>query len=444
MTSVVTEAAPVHMPKKAATAAFLGSALEYYDYFIYGTAAALVFGELFFPQDNPTVATVLALATFGIGYLARPIGGLFFGHFGDKLGRKKMLMLTLVIMGVASIAIGLLPTYETIGVWAPILLVVCRLAQGFSAGGEAAGASSLTIEHAPAHRRAFFSGFVMTGFAAGMVLATVVFIPVTLMPEDAMRSWGWRVPFLLSFLVLVVAYWVRAKLDETPVFHETVTTDATHAVPAADVLKRQWRDVLRVVLLSLFAVTQTLFTVFGLRYATEYAGVERAHYLVLTAVAIGGSILTIPIVTIWSDRVGRKPVWITGAIGSALTLALFLWSLHSGSVFLVYLAGIANMTVFYAMLNGLWPAFFTEMFAAPVRYTGFAIGTQLGFLIAGFSPAIAYSVMNEGPLGWIPVALFAGACLGISAVTALTAKETHRVPTEELGWENYHGRRTAG
>src|SRR5262245_19347411 len=239
-------------PRRASAAALLGSALEYYDFFVYGSAAALVFNRLFFAQGNPAVATIASLATFGVGYVARPFGGIVFGHFGDKIGRKRVLMLTLLTMGVASLAIGFLPTFEQVGILAPILLVVCRLAQGFSAGGEAAGASTLTIEHAPDHQRGFFASFTMAGYASGQALATLVFIPVGALPAEALYSWGWRVPFWLSAVVLVIAYWMRTRLNETPVFEEAKAEGQVKKLPVLQVLRHQWADVLRVVLCSLF------------------------------------------------------------------------------------------------------------------------------------------------------------------------------------------------
>lgn len=422
------------MPRKAATAAFLGSALEYYDFFVYGSAAALVFGRLFFPEGDPVVATVASLATFGVGYIARPFGGIVLGHFGDRIGRKRVLLLTLLIMGVASVIVGFLPTFEQAGILAPILLVACRLAQGFSAGGEAAGASTLTIEHAPDHRRGFFSSFTMTGYAAGMVLATLVFIPIAALPEEALFSWGWRVPFWSSVVVLVVAYWVRTRLDETPVFEDARVEEEVRPLPLAEVLRTQWRDVIRVALCSLFAVAQTVFSVFGLAYATSAGvGIDRATMLWVSTIAIGLSIFAMPLLAALSDRIGRRPVWITGMLGCAGSVFLYFWAISSGIVPLIFLAAFGFMTFFYSMVNGLWPAFFTEMFRAPVRYTGFAVGTQLGFLLAGFAPAIGYAILAPGIDGWIPVAVFTAACMLVSAASAFSARETAQVPTRLLG-----------
>ncbi|GAF43611.1 MFS transporter [Rhodococcus wratislaviensis] len=415
-------------------ASFLGSALEYYDFFIYGSAAALVFNHVFFPAESEAVATFAALATFGVGYLARPVGGLVLGHFGDRLGRKRVLLLALLIMGSATLAIGFLPTYDQVGILAPVLLVICRLAQGFSAGGEAAGASTLTLEHSPEGRRAFFTSFTMTGYAAGMVIATLVFIPLTSLPQEQLLSWGWRVPFWLSVVMLFVAYFVRTKLDETPVFEAAQEGHEVKKLPVAEVVMTQWREVIRVILCSLFAVAQTIFTVFGLAYATRpEIGIERTTMLWVSSLAIAGSIIVIPLCARLSDRVGRRPVWIAGLTGCAVATFGYFWAISVGSVPLIFLAAILLMTVFYSMVNGLWPSFFPEMFAAPVRYSGLAVGTQIGFLLAGFSPAIGWAILGTGTNAWLSVAIFTAFCMLIAAAAGYTARETYRVPIDKLG-----------
>jgi len=272
--------------RRAALASFLGSLLEYYDFFIYGSASALVFATVFFPAGDPALATVLSLATFGIAYVARPFGAVVFGHIGDRVGRRAALIATLLLMGVSSLAIGLLPGYAAVGALAPVLLVVCRLLQGMSAGGEAAGASTLTLEYAPEGRRGFFTSFTMAGFAAGMVLATLVFIPVAALPREQLMAWGWRIPFLLSTVVLLVAYLIRRKLDETPVFHEVEEEAEVAALPLARLIRTQWRDLLRVVACSLFAVFQSIFAVFALAYGTsEGVGLDRTALLWVSALA---------------------------------------------------------------------------------------------------------------------------------------------------------------
>jgi MFS family permease len=436
---------PRKTPAKAALASFLGSTLEYYDFFIYGTAAALVFPHLFFPSADPAIGLIGAFATFGVAYVARPVGGLVMGHFGDKLGRKKILLLTLGIMGLASLGIGFLPTYEQVGVWAPILLVAGRLAQGFSAGAESAGASTLTLEHSPEGRRGFFTSFVMTGYASGMVLATLVFIPVTALPQDAMLSWGWRIPFWLSIVVLAIAYWVRTHLDETPVFEEAQESRQVAPMPVKEVLRFQGADVLRVVGMSIMSVMQTIFTVFGLAYATSTAGFDRGSILTVNAVAIGLSMFAMPLAARLSDRIGRRPLLLTAAFGCSATIFLYFLALSSGNIVLVFLAAFLNMTVLYSGFNGIWPSFFAEQFAAPVRYTGMAMGNQLGLVLAGFAPMIAGMLLTPGATGWVPVAVFGTACMLVAAASVYYSRETFKTPIEELGAPYLAGtaRRTA-
>lgn len=420
-------------PRKAAVAAFMGSTMEYYDFFIYGTAAALVFPRLFFPEGDPALATVAAFATFGVAYVARPLGGLVLGHFGDRLGRRNVLLVVLLIMGLASLGVGLLPTYNSVGVLAPILLVVCRLAQGFSAGAESSGASSLTIEHSPEDRRGFFTSFVMTGYAGGMVLSTLVFIPITALPEDAMLSWGWRVPFWFSAVVLVIAFWIRRRLDETPAFEAEQEEGAVKKLPAKDVLRHQGLDVLRVFGMSIFSVMQTLFSVFGLSYASNTGKFEQTQILVVNAVAVGLSMVAMPIAGALSDRVGRRPLMLTAFIGCSVLLFLYFVSLSTGNIWLVAAASFAFMTVLYSAFNGIWTSYFGELFATPVRYTGMAMGNQLGLVVAGFGPTIAGMLMSEGDFGWIPVAVFGTVCAAIAIVSCLTARETAHTSVARLG-----------
>src|SRR4249920_1876919 len=273
--------APARAPRKAAIASWIGSAVEYYDFFIYGTAAALVFGKIFFPSVDPKIGTIAAFATFGVGYVTRPIGAFFMGHVGDKFGRKKVLTFTLLLMGLSTFLIGALPTYGQVGIAAPILLVLLRLLQGLSAAGEQAGANSMTLEHAPAHRRAFFTSFTLSGTQMGFILATLVFLPISALPEDQLLSWGWRVPFFLSAIVVAVGFWIRRTLPETPAFEQEAKAHETPKLPVAELFQNHTPDVLRVIFAALVSVVSTIFGVFVLSYAVNTMHLPRSNMLML-------------------------------------------------------------------------------------------------------------------------------------------------------------------
>lgn len=417
--------------KKSALAGFVGSTLEYYDFFIYGLCAALIFPKLFFHTSSPALATVMSLASFGVAYVIRPLGALVLGHFGDTIGRKQVMVLTLLLMGAASVGIGLLPTYDTLGVWAPILLLLLRLVQGFSAGGEAAGASTLTLEHSPEGRRGFFTSFAMAGFAAGMVIANLVFLPIAGLSDHALYAWGWRVPFLVSVVVIIIGYLVRRSLEEPEVFIEEVDHEA-QVVPAAELFRTQASDVVRVVAMSIFNIFQSLFAVWSLGYAT-HAGLSRTTMLWISVAANGLAIFAIPFWGWVSDRVGRRVVWMGSVLACIPAFFFYMWTIQHGAYGLIFLSGVLFAGFVYSGINGLWPSFFTELFAPRVRYSGFAIGTQIGFMIGGFAPAVAAALMTGGRWGWLPVLIFAAVCALISAIAAFTARETAFTTMAELG-----------
>ncbi|WP_440130338.1 MFS transporter [Corynebacterium glyciniphilum] len=426
-------------PKKAAMASLLGSTLEYYDFVIYGTASALLFNQLFFPQGDPVVATIASLASFGVAYVARPFGGLIMGHIGDRISRRTALMVTLVIMGLASVSIGLLPTYESIGIWATVLLLICRIAQGFSAGAESAGASTMTMEHSPEGRRAFFTSSVMAGCSIGNVLAGLVFLPFLALPEEQLMSWGWRIPFLLSAVVLLVAYFVRTRLEEPDAVataEEKIGEDSSTVseLPAMAVLKTQGVDVIKIVMITLYSVIQTTFNVYALSYATEHAGIERPTMVTINTVALAVSIAFIPFLAWVSDQIGRKPVLFIGAIGSVITTYLYFMAINDGHIALMFAICILNQGLFYSCWNATWTIFFPEMFAAPVRYTGMAMGNQLGLVIVGFVPAINTAIYAW--TGWQAVATFIAVCVAVSVAVIMTCRETAFTPLDQLGLKN--------
>lgn len=428
-----TEPPGIRAPRKAALAGWIGSVMEYYDFFLYGTAAALIFDEVFFPTVDPTTGTLAALATFGVGYVARPLGAAVLGHFGDRLGRKRILVFTLLLMGVSTFLVGCLPSYDSIGVAAPIALVVLRLLQGISAGGEQSGANSMTLEHAPANRRAFYTSFVLSGTQAGLIISTLVFIPLASLPSEQLLAWGWRVPFWLSLLVVGVGLWVRRSMPETPAFAETEREGEVAKLPIAVLLRENGADVTRVIGCALVAVVSTITSVYALSYATGALQLDAAAILTVGVLANVVALGAIPLWAMLADRIGRKPVFVGGALGSGVLTFAYFGALSTGDYVLIFVTGIALVGVVYSAANGVWPSFYGEMFDTRVRYSGMAIGTQLGFALAGFSPSIAAAIAGPGTAGWLPVALFTGACTVVAAGCALTARETHTVPMNELG-----------
>jgi MFS family permease len=420
-------------PRKAAFASWIGSAVEYYDFFIYGTAAALVFGKIFFPSFDPTAATVAAFATFGVGYITRPIGAVVLGHVGDKYGRKKVLTFTLLLMGVSTFLVGCLPTYKEVGIWAPIMLVALRMLQGVSAAGEQAGANSMTLEHAPAHRRAFYTSFTLSGTQAGLILATLVFLPISAMPEDQLLSWGWRIPFFLSAVVVAVGFWVRRTLPETPAFKEEAAVGKTAKIPVLELLGENKACVLRVVLAALISVVSTIFSVYTLSYAVNTMHIPRATMLTVLILANVVALAAIPLFAALSDRIGRKPVFILGALGSAALVWPYLWAISRVDIALIFVFGLLLSGVLYSAANGVWPSLYGEMFNTRVRLSGMAIGTQIGFALGGFAPTISAAIQQPGVDGWMPVAGFVSAAAVVSAITVATCRETYRTPMHQLG-----------
>jgi MFS family permease len=420
--------------RRAATASFIGSTLEYYDFFIYGSASALIFNKIFFPGIDPALGTILSMATIGIGYVVRPLAASVIGHYGDRLGRRQMLVLTLVAMGVATFLIGCLPPTAAIGAAAPVLLIVLRALQGASAAGESVGAVTMTMEHAPSNKRAFYSSWVNTGAAAGIMLASLAFLAVSMLPQEDLLSWGWRLPFLASILVVGVGLYIRLRLPESEVFEAAKEAETEKELPIKVVLRDHWRTIFKVIFFGLWSVVSSVFAAFGLAYATSKFGVPAPAMLGVTILTAGLALIAQPCAGILADRIGRKPVFITGNLICAVAAFVFFWSISTTSVPLIYASGILFMTVGYGMVNPLGPAMTAEMFPTKIRYSGAATASQLGLVVTGFAPAIAAAIVQPGPTGWIPVAAFTAACcLASAAVTAIWVKETYNVPTEALG-----------
>src|SRR6201991_4390797 len=419
-------------PRKAALASWIGSVLEYYDFFIYGTAAALVFGQIFFPDSSPAAATLLSFATYGVGYVARPVGAFFMGHLGDRYGRKRVLLLTVTMMGLATFLVGCLPTYNSIGLWAPALLVCLRLVQGFSASGEQAGANSLTLEHADEHRRAFFTSFTLSGTQAGAVLATAIFLPIGALPEDQLLAWGWRIPFWLSAVVVVVSLLIRSRLEETPAFQAEAENSEVPNVPLTELWRTRKVAVTRVALAALASTVSTIFAVWALSFAGNDHGLDRTTMLWVGIVTNLTALAALPLWAMLSDRVGRKPVFIFGAIGSGALMFAYLGALAHGSYPLIFAAAILMSGVVYSAMNGIQPSLYGEMFPTRARLCGTAIGTQIGFAIGGFAPTAAQWIAGDGAGGWVPVASYVFVSCLIAAAAVATTRETAKMTLEEI------------
>jgi MFS family permease len=430
-----------HQSKKAAASGWIGSALEYYDFFIYATAASLIFPQLFFPSGNPTVAIVASLATYGVGYVSRPIGAFVLGHWGDTHGRKQVLVLCMFLMGFSTIAVGLLPTYQQVGILAPILLVILRLIQGFAVAGEISGASSMILEHAPFGRRGFFASFTLQGVQAGQILAAAVFLPLAAyMPADAFNSWGWRVPFLLSFIVIIAGYIIRREVDETPAFAEEGQHGEVPKAPIVEAFRTSWADMLRVVCMALMNVIPVVAAIFGAAYAVQPAygiGFSKDVYLWIPVLGNILAVLVIPIVGNLSDKIGRKPPMIVGALASGLLAYGYLYAISIHSVPLAITMSLLMWGVVYQGYNAVFPSFYPELFPTRTRVSAMAISQNVGTAVTAMLPALFATVAPPGSAN-IPmtVGAIAFGITVIAAVAAMSARETYRIHMHDLGKPN--------
>ena len=434
------EAHSTHQTKKAAASGWIGSALEYYDFFIYATAASLVFPQIFFPSTNPAVAIIASLATYGVGYVARPLGAFFLGHWGDTHGRKFVLILCMFVMGFATMAVGLLPTYQQVGILAPTLLVVLRLIQGFAVAGEISGASSMILEHAPFGRRGYFSSFSLQGVQAGQLLAAGVFLPIAhFMPTEAFNSYGWRIPFLLSAGVIVAGYVIRRKVEETPAFSEEGEHGEIPKSPIIEAFRLSWKDMLRVVCMALMNVIAVVATIFGAAYAVQPAygiGFPKDVYLWIPIVGNVLAVFIIPLVGNLSDTIGRKPLVICGALGSGLLSFVYLYAISIHNMWMAVGTSLLMWGVVYQGYNAVFPSFYPELFQTKSRVSAMAIGQNLGTTITAMLPAIFAAVAPPGSAN-IPLTVGAisfGVTV-IAAVGAMSARETYRIHLHDLGHE---------
>lgn len=410
------------------SASVLGTAIEWYDFLIYGTAAALVFNKLFFPAFDPMIGTIAAFGTYAVGFVARPIGGAIIGHFGDRLGRKTMLMATLLIMGAGTFLIGCLPTYQQIGIWAPILLVALRFIQGIGLGGEWSGAVIMVAEHA-GNRRGLWGSLVQVGFPAGVAASTAIFGALSTLPEASFLSWGWRVPFLASIVMVAVGLFVRFRLAETPAFQELIARQDRAAQPIVEVLRRDWRSFLLAVGVTVSEVGLAyILTVFVITYGTGKLALPREVVLNAVVYAALVEFITLPLAGWLSDIYGRKALYLTGALTTILLAFPLFWLLDTKDPTIITLAMIVTMTMTHALLFGPKAAFMPELFGTRVRYSGASLGANVAAALSGgFSPVIATALLVWAGASWA-ISLYIIALSVISALAVLMTPETARLP----------------
>ncbi|MCI2418799.1 MHS family MFS transporter [Saccharopolyspora sp. K220] len=415
--------------RRVLVSSVIGTAVEWYDFYLFAISSSVVFGQLFFPQFDETTGTISAFATFAIGFFVRPLGGAFFGHFGDRIGRKNVLVITLIMMGVASTLIGLLPTYASVGIWGAVLLTLLRAAQGFGAGAEYGGAVLMLAETAPVRRRGFYSALPYTGVAAGLIMANGVYALMSGLPEEEFLSWGWRIPFLLSIVGVAIGLVMRLRLHETPVFQEIKQAGQQAKRPIVQVFRRSWRNLLcawgaQMGDKSLAYIFESLVIV----YVTDELGLP--EQMVLTGLLVASAIqfVTIPAFAALSDRIGRRPVYILGAVLSALFAYPFFLLLDTGSTLWIWLSIIFASGVAKTMMTAAQAGWFAEMFPSAVRYSGFALAREgMAPLSGGLAPLISASLLalGGGSPHWV-VVYIAGLAV-ITTVSVWLGPETRDV-----------------
>ena len=415
--------------RRAAFGSFAGAVVDWYDFLLYGITAALVFNREFFPQISPAMGTLAAFATFGVGFLFRPLGGVIFGHFGDRLGRKRMLMLTVWMMGIATALIGILPSFATIGWWAPVLLVTLRAIQGFAVGGEWGGAALLSVESAPKNKKAFYSSGVQVGYGVGLLLSTgLVSLISHFTTDEQFLRWGWRIPFIFSIVLVIAALWIRNGMEESAEFEQQRENPvARKRLPVMEALIRHPGAFLKIIALRLCELlTMYIVTAFALNYSTQNLVLPRELFLNIGLLVGWISCLTIPCFAWLADRFGRRRVYITGALIGSLSAWPFFMALEAQSVFWIVFFAIMLANIAHDMVVCVQQPMFTELFGASYRYSGAGVGYQVASVVGGgFTPFIAAALVTFSGGNWHSVAgyLLAG-CL-LSAATALVMKETH-------------------
>ncbi|MDQ0218171.1 MFS transporter [Peribacillus cavernae] len=429
MAQVQPTMAPVEVSKKKANRALLasmiGSSIEWFDFFLYGSLASLVFNKLFFPSSDPTVGLLLSYLSFGLSFFIRPLGGIIFSHIGDKIGRKKTLVLTLSLMGGATFLIGLLPDYNAIGIWAPILLITLRLCQGLGIGGEWGGSVLLAVEYSTKKNRGFFGSIPQLGVPVGMVLGTIAISLISNLPEEQFLAWGWRIPFILSAVLILIGLWIRSGIDETPAFQEAKESGNIAKIPLVETFRHHWKSVL-IAAGAKFVETGPyyIFATFVIAYATNYLGYKVSTVLNAVAIANVVTIIMIPAMGKLSDKVGRKPLYIAGTIGTILFAFPYFYLLSLKSAFWLTIATIIAIGIIWAPIEAVMGTMFSEIFSTNVRYTGISVGNQLGAAVfGGTAPLVALALLNTFNDSWIPVALYIVLAGVISLISLAAIRE---------------------
>ncbi|HDC4647197.1 TPA: MHS family MFS transporter [Enterobacter kobei] len=416
--------------KKVLIASLTGSAIEWFDYFLYGTAAALVFNKIFFPMVDPVIGLILSYLSFSLTFFIRPIGGVLFAHIGDRIGRKKTLILTLSLMGGATVMIGLLPTYEMIGMWAPALLILMRIIQGMGIGGEWGGALLLAYEYAPEKRKGFFGSIPQAGVTIGMLMATFIVSLMTLFSEEDFLSWGWRIPFLLSSVLVLLGLWIRKDIDETPDFQKVKASGQVAKAPLRDTLKHHWREVLIAAGLKVVETAPFyIFSTFVVSYATTTLTYQKSQ--ALEAVTLGALVATImiPLMGLLSDKIGRQRMYATSVFILGLFIVPWFMLLNTGTTWGIVLATVIAFGVLWAPVTAVLGTLCSEIFSANVRYTGITLGYQLGAALAGgTAPLIATGLLAKYDGDWVPVAWYLAVTVAISLIAIFCASRVKRTP----------------
>ncbi|MCO7360695.1 MFS transporter [Enterobacter mori] len=416
--------------KKVLIASLTGSSIEWFDYFLYGTAAALVFNKIFFPMVDPVIGLILSYLSFSLTFFIRPIGGVLFAHIGDRIGRKKTLVLPLSLMGGATVTIGLLPTYDMIGMWAPALLILMRIIQGMGIGGEWGGALLLAYEYAPEKRKGFFGSIPQAGVTIGMLMATFIVSLMTLFSEDDFLSWGWRIPFLLSSILVLIGLWIRKDIDETPDFQKVKQSGQVAKAPLRDTLKHHWREVLIAAGLKVVETAPFyIFSTFVVSYATTTLTYQKSQ--ALEAVTLGALVATImiPLMGLLSDKIGRQRMYAVSVFVLGLFIVPWFMLLNTGTTWGIVLATVIAFGVLWAPVTAVLGTLCSEIFSANVRYTGITLGYQLGAALAGgTTPLIATGLLAKYDGDWVPVAWYLAVTVVISLIAIFCASRIKPTP----------------